>query len=50
MATEIITAPSLDSTPAATGNGSVPRDVATEINYYNDPGDGSLPLPVFIGR
>lgn len=25
------------------------HDVVTELNYYQDPGDGSLPAPFYIG-
>ena len=25
------------------------RDVLTTLNYYRDPGDGSLPEPVYVG-
>jgi len=26
------------------------HDVATELNYYSDPGDGSLPAPFYVGQ
>jgi hypothetical protein len=26
-----------------------PRHIATTINYYNDPGDGLPPMPVYVG-
>lgn len=26
------------------------RDVLTNINYYKDPGDGSLPMPIVIAE
>jgi hypothetical protein len=26
------------------------RDIVTTINYYDDPGDGSPPMPVYVGR
>lgn len=25
-----------------------PNDAVTSLNYYDDPGDGSLPEPVFV--
>ncbi len=25
------------------------HDVATELNYYQDPGDGSVPAPFYVG-
>jgi hypothetical protein len=25
------------------------HDVATELNYYQDPGDGTLPEPFYVG-
>lgn len=28
----------------------VGRNVRTELNYYRDPGDGSGPIPVVVGR
>jgi hypothetical protein len=27
---------------------SSPNNVVTSLNYYDDPGDGSLPEPVYI--
>jgi hypothetical protein len=27
----------------------VKHDVATELNYYQDPGDGSVPAPFYVG-
>jgi hypothetical protein len=29
--------------------GSKAYDVVTTLNYYDDPGDGSLPQPVVVG-
>lgn len=26
------------------------HDVPTSINYYKDPGDGSLPMPIIIAE
>lgn len=26
------------------------HDIFTTINYYDDPGDGSPPAPVYVGR
>lgn len=28
----------------------MPRDVETVLNYYDDPGDGSEPTPVYVGQ
>lgn len=25
------------------------HDVVTELNYYKDPGDGTLPAPIYVG-
>ncbi|KAL2131608.1 hypothetical protein VTI74DRAFT_4824 [Chaetomium olivicolor] len=25
------------------------RDIVTTVNYYDDPGDGSLPMPIYVG-
>lgn len=25
------------------------HDVATELNYYQDPGNGTLPAPFYVG-
>ncbi|KAI8960793.1 hypothetical protein F5Y11DRAFT_358163 [Daldinia sp. FL1419] len=33
---------------AQTTHAPRPRDVLTNINYYKDPGDGSLPMPIVI--
>lgn len=26
------------------------HDLITTINYYDDPGDGSTPMPVYVGK
>lgn len=26
------------------------HDLITTINYYNDPGDGGAPMPVYVGK
>ena len=26
------------------------HDIVTTINYYDDPGDGSAPMPVYVGK
>jgi len=36
--------------PRAQDNKPVKHDVATELNYYQDPGDGTLPAPVYVGK
>jgi len=36
--------------PRAQNNKPVKHDVATELNYYQDPGDGTLPAPVYVGK
>jgi hypothetical protein len=28
----------------------MPGDIVTTINYYDDPGDGSPPTPVYVGK
>jgi hypothetical protein len=34
--------------PLAQENKLPKHDVATELNYYKDPGDGSLPAPFYV--
>jgi len=36
--------------PTANGYHDHKHDVATTLNYWNDPGDGSRPTPIFIGK
>jgi hypothetical protein len=38
--------------PDSTANGNDPRknNIATTLNYWDDPGDGSRPTPIFIGK
>lgn len=35
--------------PLAQESKPAKHDVATELNYYQDPGDGSLPAPFYVG-
>lgn len=50
MATEVLTTESQqDAGFLDTESNRRPRDVVASLNYYNDPGDGSPPHPVFIG-
>ncbi|KAF2475059.1 uncharacterized protein BDR25DRAFT_384605 [Lindgomyces ingoldianus] len=50
MTTEIFPRePSALSLPLASPPRPKRRDVSTTLNYYRDPGDGSLPTPVFVG-
>lgn len=35
--------------PLVTENTTSKHNVATELNYYKDPGDGTLPAPVYVG-
>jgi hypothetical protein len=35
--------------PLAQETKPVKHSVATELNYYQDPGDGSLPAPFYVG-
>jgi hypothetical protein len=35
--------------PLAQETKAAKHDVATELNYYKDPGDGSLPAPFYVG-
>ena len=35
--------------PAMDDNLSLPN-VVTSVNYYDDPGDGSKPEPVYVGQ
>jgi hypothetical protein len=30
--------------------GETRHDVVTTINYYDDPGDGSAPTPVYVSK
>lgn len=41
-----------DITETSTQTSAVPRrhDVTTSINYWKDPGDGSLPMPIVIAK
>ncbi len=48
MATEVTTAETPRPLLLANGHNQ-PRTVATSLNYYDDPGDGSPPAPVIIG-
>ncbi len=43
----------LDTSPSANGGGSdlkLKHNVTTTLNYWDDPGDGLPPTPIFIGR
>lgn len=35
---------------AVASDGPRKNHIQTTINYYNDPGDGSPPMPVYVGR
>jgi hypothetical protein len=35
--------------PLAQENKPAKHDVATELNYYQDPGDGTPPAPTHVG-
>ena len=35
--------------PLAQETKPVKHNVATELNYYQDPGDGTLPAPFYVG-
>ena len=35
---------------ALVSEGHRKNHIQTTINYYNDPGDGSPPMPVYVGR
>ena len=35
--------------PLARANKPEKHDVATELYYYKDPGDGSAPAPSYVG-
>lgn len=35
--------------PLAQETKFVKHNVATELNYYQDPGDGTLPAPFYVG-
>ncbi|KAF2830046.1 hypothetical protein CC86DRAFT_317510 [Ophiobolus disseminans] len=39
-----------DPTPATKRNTYHKHNVATILNYWDDPGDGSSPTPIFIGK
>ncbi|KAF2095232.1 hypothetical protein NA57DRAFT_45042 [Rhizodiscina lignyota] len=46
-------APHLNGPLSAVGvetKGAGPRDVVTKLNYYKDPGDGSPPVPSYVGK
>ncbi|KAF4628249.1 hypothetical protein G7Y89_g9906 [Cudoniella acicularis] len=36
--------------PLAQGTKPAKHNVATELNYYQDPGDGTLPAPFYVGQ
>lgn len=35
---------------ASKEHGGNPNDVVVSLNYYDDPGDGSLPEPVYVEK
>jgi hypothetical protein len=35
--------------PLTHGTKPAKHDLAAEINYYKDPGDGTLPAPSYVG-
>jgi hypothetical protein len=35
--------------PVARETRPAKHDVFTELNYYQDPGDGTLPAPFYVG-
>ncbi|KAH7075922.1 hypothetical protein BKA63DRAFT_533480 [Paraphoma chrysanthemicola] len=39
-----------DSAPSNNGHRLEKHHVATTLNYWDDPGDGSRPTPIFIGK
>jgi len=51
MATEVLTKPraSVGDTLFST-NKPASHVVTTSLNYYDDPGDGTPPMPVVIGK
>ena len=50
-ATQTAPGHSFDQRVEATFQGNKPakHDVATELYYYKDPGDGSAPAPSYVG-
>jgi hypothetical protein len=41
---------SLGDSASLSESGGSDVEVATTLNYYNDPGDGSLPEPVYVQK
>src|SRR5690348_16146862 len=40
----------LDSPSVLDANDASKHDVPTTLNYWKDPGDGSAPTPIYIGK
>lgn len=40
----------MENVPITKSQGPARRDVVATLNYYRDPGDGSSPTPVYVGK